>query len=292
MELQVIYTTGLGAISNSCILTTATQLLTSELQQWIQTGEAETEFKFTVISLYLLNKQQTVQRLRTQVNLNPSKWTQLPSSLLNFSQRCARRVTVSEAARNYKNPPAEGAQIWGLCVSGSIWLVEGLWQSSGFTILQKKRILPWNFSHSPAAPLRLQLCRWVHAHHHTNAVDSTFSFNFLHVYLLTCLREKESKPGRRRERGREKSQGGSMLSAQSPTQGSNSWTVRSWPERKPRIGGLTDRATQATLWTLLSRAVTGLPPIHFLIQGRVWPPLTIQPHFTLTHHLQGNQLPF
>ena len=51
-----------------------------------------------------------------------------------------------------------------------------------------------------------------------------------------------------RGRGRE-SQAGSVLSAQSPTWGSNSWTVRSWPEPKSRVGHLTDWATQAPLFS-------------------------------------------
>ena len=46
-----------------------------------------------------------------------------------------------------------------------------------------------------------------------------------------------------RERERE-SQAGPTPSVQSPMQGSNPWTARSWAELKPRIGFLTDWATQ------------------------------------------------
>ena len=49
------------------------------------------------------------------------------------------------------------------------------------------------------------------------------------------------------ERERE-SQAGSALSAQSPTRGSISWTMRSWPEPKPRVGRLTDGAR---LWLVV-----------------------------------------
>ena len=49
-----------------------------------------------------------------------------------------------------------------------------------------------------------------------------------------------------REKEREKeSQAGSVVSVQSQTQGSNPQTVRSWPELKSRVIGLTDWATQA-----------------------------------------------
>ena len=62
---------------------------------------------------------------------------------------------------------------------------------------------------------------------------STFFF-FFNAYFL---RERESTLGRGREREREKSQAGSTpLSAQSPMQGSNSQTVRSWPKLKSRVG--------------------------------------------------------
>ena len=50
--------------------------------------------------------------------------------------------------------------------------------------------------------------------------------------------------GRGKERGRERaSKTGCTLSAQSLMWGSISWTLRSWPELKSRVGRLTDWAT-------------------------------------------------
>ena len=54
-----------------------------------------------------------------------------------------------------------------------------------------------------------------------------FSLSFIFIYFE---REIESKQGRGRERGRQESQAGSALSAQSLMQGSHSRTGRSWPE--------------------------------------------------------------
>ena len=51
--------------------------------------------------------------------------------------------------------------------------------------------------------------------------------------------------GEGQRKGEGGSQAGSMLSAQSLTQGSISWTLRSRPERKSRVGHLTHWATQA-----------------------------------------------
>ena len=76
-------------------------------------------------------------------------------------------------------------------------------------------------------------------------------FFFLNAYLF-ILRERESTHtgGAEREGDRE-SQAGSTLSSQSLMWGSNSWTERSWPELKSRVGHLTDRATQVPLEHLL-----------------------------------------
>ena len=61
-----------------------------------------------------------------------------------------------------------------------------------------------------------------------------FIFNFFNVYLF--LRQRESawagEGQRERETQNPKQAPGSELSAQSPTRGSNSRTVRSWPEPK------------------------------------------------------------
>ena len=67
-----------------------------------------------------------------------------------------------------------------------------------------------------------------------------FLFFFLNVRLFWEIKWTSRGRGRERE-----SQAGPMLSAQSPTWGSISWTTRSWPEPKSRIGCLTDWATQA-----------------------------------------------
>ena len=52
------------------------------------------------------------------------------------------------------------------------------------------------------------------------------------------------------ERERE-SQAGTMLSAQSPTWGSNPQTKRSWPEPKPRVRGWTNWDTEVPLATFI-----------------------------------------
>ena len=68
-------------------------------------------------------------------------------------------------------------------------------------------------------------------------------------YFFKCLftylqRECVSRGGAKRE-GERKSQAGSMLSAQSPTWGLISRTMRSWPELKPGVICLTSCVTQA-----------------------------------------------
>ena len=72
-------------------------------------------------------------------------------------------------------------------------------------------------------------------------------FNSIILSLFIYFeRESESNQVRGRERGRE-SWAGSMLSLQIPSRASNSQTVRSLPEPKPRVRGLTDWATQVPL---------------------------------------------
>ena len=71
-----------------------------------------------------------------------------------------------------------------------------------------------------------------------------FALVVLSLFILR-KREKEHEQGRGREREREgESQAVSMLSVWSPTWGSKSWTMRSWPEQKSRVWCLTDWATQ------------------------------------------------
>ena len=59
-------------------------------------------------------------------------------------------------------------------------------------------------------------------------------FFFSHFFIFETERETEHEQGGRRERETQnrKQAPGSELSAQSPTRGSNSQTVRSWPEPK------------------------------------------------------------
>ena len=83
---------------------------------------------------------------------------------------------------------------------------------------------------------------YVHAVLSFYAVLSFFFFKFTYLFKE---REKESRGGTERE-GERESQGVSALSVQSLMQGSNSQTVRSWPEQKPRIRCFTDGATQAS----------------------------------------------
>ena len=69
----------------------------------------------------------------------------------------------------------------------------------------------------------------------------TFGRRFL---FFSFLREREHKWGRGRERRREHPKQASALPLRSLTQGSDSQTSRCWPEPKPRVGCLIDRATQ------------------------------------------------
>ena len=65
-----------------------------------------------------------------------------------------------------------------------------------------------------------------------------FNKNFK-VYLFILRGENEQGRGRERER--------EALSVQSQMWVLISWTVRSWPEQKPRVGHLTDWGTQVPL---------------------------------------------
>ena len=67
-----------------------------------------------------------------------------------------------------------------------------------------------------------------------------FVFKFIY-FERERERASEHKQGGHRERRREReSQAGSPLSVQSPMEGTNPQIVRSWPEPKSRVGGLTD----------------------------------------------------
>ena len=55
------------------------------------------------------------------------------------------------------------------------------------------------------------------------------------MFICLFLKERES-----REEGERETQAGSALSAQNLTQSSNSGTMRSYPEPKPRVGRLTN----------------------------------------------------
>ena len=69
------------------------------------------------------------------------------------------------------------------------------------------------------------------------------------------LRERERlrlQVGKGQREVETESQAGSALSAQSLTWGSNSWTMRSWPDLRSRVGHLTDWATQALPTSSLS----------------------------------------
>ena len=88
----------------------------------------------------------------------------------------------------------------------------------------------------------------------------SLSLSFLIIYLFlrerTCCVHRWVREGQRE--GETDSQAGSTLPAQSPTWGSNSQTVRSWPEPKSRVGRLTDGATQVHLANpLLIKALCG-----------------------------------
>ena len=75
---------------------------------------------------------------------------------------------------------------------------------------------------------------------------STLYYLFLSSFIMTERGSEHRQVGKGLEReGDGESQAGSELSEQSPMQGSNSRTMRSWPEPKLKVGCLTDWATQA-----------------------------------------------
>ena len=77
----------------------------------------------------------------------------------------------------------------------------------------------------------------------------------LYLFIFESEHAYKWGRGRKRERGREREfQVGPALSAQSPMWGSNPWTTRSWPEPTPRVGCLTDWATQVPLESVLLKA--------------------------------------
>ena len=79
---------------------------------------------------------------------------------------------------------------------------------------------------------------------HPGAPTSDFIFKFMYLF------ERVGEGYREGERGRISSRLHTIsLSAQSLTGGSNPQTVRSWPEPKPKVGCLTDWATQAPHFT-------------------------------------------
>ena len=72
-----------------------------------------------------------------------------------------------------------------------------------------------------------------------------FLFFKINIFGVFIYFERERKHTRTRgsegqREGERESQAGSTLSAQSPTQGSISQTMRSWPKPKSRVGCLTD----------------------------------------------------
>ena len=69
---------------------------------------------------------------------------------------------------------------------------------------------------------------------------------FKFIYFERERKRERAGKGQGGKRERE-AQAGSALSPQSPICGSNSRTVRSWPEPKPRVGHLTNWATQVPL---------------------------------------------
>ena len=95
--------------------------------------------------------------------------------------------------------------------------------------------------------------RWVHGAQVDSGSEITSSESchlnslklFFNVYLFIVDREIDRGQAGEGQREREtESQAGSVPSAQSPMGGSSPQTVRSWPEPKPRVGRLTDWATQ------------------------------------------------
>ena len=95
--------------------------------------------------------------------------------------------------------------------------------------------------------------RWVHGAQVDSGSEITSSESchlnslklFFNVYLFIVDREIDRGQAGEGQREREtESQAGSVPSAQSPRWDLNPWTVTSWPELKPRVGCLTNWATQ------------------------------------------------
>ena len=74
---------------------------------------------------------------------------------------------------------------------------------------------------------------------------------FIYLFLRQRDRECAGEGQRERETQNMKRAPGSGLLAQSPMRGSYPWTVRSWPEPKPRVGRWTNWATQEPPFLLL-----------------------------------------
>ena len=80
-----------------------------------------------------------------------------------------------------------------------------------------------------------------------------YLFIYLFLKFIYLFWERVwTREGQREREGKRESQAGSTLSAQSPTRGLISWTVRSWPDPKPRVRRLTDWTTQVPLIFFLS----------------------------------------
>ena len=83
---------------------------------------------------------------------------------------------------------------------------------------------------------------------------------FFNVYLFIFERERERKLEhggcRERESERENLKQAPHCQHRAPMQGLISWTTRSWPEPKPRVGHLTHWATQASLKLIFSILIT------------------------------------
>ena len=109
--------------------------------------------------------------------------------------------------------------------------------------------------------------------------QANWAFNLHHwfTYFLSWFiylkREKERASMGGSERGWEReSQVGSVLPAQSPMQGLNSWTMKSWPEPKSRVGCLKVWATQAPqpLIYISKCMVNDLIPYSIIITSFYW----------------------
>ena len=101
----------------------------------------------------------------------------------------------------------------------------------------------WAVSTEPYAGLQLtdrEIMTWAEVGHLTDWAPRR-------PYFLFIFRERERMGEEQRKRKTE-SQAGSSLPAQSPMQGSNSQTMRLWPEPKSWARHLTNWATQVPHW--------------------------------------------